>query len=83
MLALEKRNGEDNRTIGGIFYYFCEEVQDIRFVDALVLLKEILKENLGRFNDLPEKISKELISKFIAALPLAIKGKIRFSSCES
>lgn len=83
MLALEKRESEDNRTIGGIFYYLCEEVQDIRFIDALMLLIEILKENLARYSELPKKIFEKLISNFIAALPLAIKGRLRFSFCES
>lgn len=83
MLAVEKRNHEDNRTIGGLFYFCCDEVQDMKFIEALLLLIEILTEGLRRLFDLSENKIQELISNFIAALPLSIKGKLKFSMCES
>ncbi len=33
---------------------------------------------IEKLTDLPEKVFEELISKFIAALALAIKGRMRF-----
>ncbi|MBF0556761.1 MAG: transposase, partial [Nitrospirae bacterium] len=48
MLAMEKRNSEDNRTIGELFYLCCDEVQDIKFSTTLQLLLEMLVEHLRK-----------------------------------
>lgn len=83
MLAVEKRNHEDNRTIGRLFYFCCDEVQDFMFIESLLLLIEILTEGLRRLLDLSENKIQEIISKFIAALSLSVKGKLKVSMCES
>ncbi len=83
MLAIEKRNNEDSRTIGDLFYHCCDEVRDIRFIEAWLLLMEILTESLRRFLYLSEKKIQEFMSNFFAVLPLFIKGRLQFSMCES
>ncbi len=83
MLAVEKRRSEDILTIGGLFYYCCNEVQDMKFIEALMLLIEILREGLRRLFNLSENKIEEFISNFIASLPLFIKGKLKVSMCES
>jgi hypothetical protein len=83
MLAIEKGNNEDSRTIGDLFYHCCDEVRDIRFIEARLLLMEILTESLRRFLYLSEKKIQEFMSNFIAVLPLFIKGRLQFFMCES
>ncbi|NRT90800.1 hypothetical protein DE167_000791 [Clostridium beijerinckii] len=83
MLSIENRNNSDLITIGGLFYYCCDEMHDIKFCKALQLIIHTLK------NVLTEKImlSKELISSiiysFIEALLCYIKEKLSLLSCES
>jgi len=83
MLSVEKRNNEDSRTIGDLFYHCCDEIRDIKFIEALLLLIDILTEKLRRFLYLPEKKAQEFMSNFISSLPLFIKVRIPFSLCES
>ncbi len=42
MLAVENRNGIDLRSIGALFYYCCDELEDIRFLESIQLLIDIL-----------------------------------------
>ena len=37
-LTIEARNQCDDRTIGELFYRYCQELEDIRFSEALLLL---------------------------------------------
>jgi hypothetical protein len=43
MLSIENRNNKDLRTIGGLFYQCCDELQDIQFCEALQLIIDTLK----------------------------------------
>lgn len=83
MLAVEKRNNEDPRTIGNLFYLCCDEIQEIGFLEALLLIIEILRERLYRFLFLPEKKIQDFISNFISALPSFFKARLQILMCES
>ena len=69
MLSIEARNKSDDRTIGELFYRYCQELEDIRFSQALLLLLttliEILKETKPSKNKLQDKITES----FLNALP--------------
>ncbi|MEW6417936.1 MAG: IS4 family transposase, partial [Nitrospirota bacterium] len=79
----EKRNNEDPRTIGNLFYLCCDEIQEIGFLEALLLIIEMLRERLYRFLFLPEKKIQDFISNFISALPLFFKARLQILMCES
>lgn len=42
MLALKERRNIDSRSIGDLFYLTIDELQDIRYFDALILLLKML-----------------------------------------
>lgn len=42
MLALEERRNIDSRSIGDLFYLTIDELQDIRYFDALIILLKML-----------------------------------------
>ncbi|MCK9558801.1 MAG: transposase [Candidatus Cloacimonetes bacterium] len=69
MLSIEARNKSDDRTIGELFYSYCQELEDIRFSQALLLLLARLigmpKETKPFKNKLQEKITE----LFLNALP--------------
>ena len=49
MLSLESRNSNDPRTIGDLFYYMCDEAEDIKFSTSLMLVIELLRNiQIGR-----------------------------------
>jgi hypothetical protein len=83
MLAVENRNGIDLRTIGALFYYCCDELEDIRFLESLQLLIDILKIALQDKLFLTEEAMNEFLDHFVSALPDYFKAKISISSCES
>ena len=42
MLAVENRSNTDWRTVGAWFYYCCDELQDIQFIEAIQLIIDVL-----------------------------------------
>ena len=83
MLSIENRNNKDLRTIGGLFYHCCDEIQDIKFCEALQLIIDILKNVLSEKLILSKDIIDSIIDNFIEALPCYIKEKLSLFSCES
>ncbi len=83
MLAVENRNNTDFRTIGALFYYCCDELEDIKFLEALQLLIDTLKTALQEKLFLTKETLNEFIDYFVSCLPNHIKGKLVFLNCES
>jgi hypothetical protein len=76
MLAVQKRIHDDTRTLGVMFYSYCEEIRDIRFPEMLSVLMELLQKHLQRH--LPVENIREFISIFIASLPLFFRARLQF-----
>lgn len=83
MLAVENRNNTDLRTIGALFYYCCDELDDIKFLEALQLIIEVLKTALQEKLFLTKETITEFLDYFVSALPEYIKAKLSVTSCES
>ena len=69
MLALEQRRQVDKRSIGELFFLTIDELEDLRYLDALSLLLELLINCTKEANILDEKQLKELLNLFLAKLP--------------
>ncbi len=80
MLSLEARNSVDHRTVGGLFYLICDEIEDIRFAEALSILLELLKRALAEFPVISEKMAETFLSSFFNSLPSAWKSKLQLSA---
>jgi len=83
MLAVENRNNEDLRTIGGLFYLCCDGLQDIQFLEALQLLIDALKSALCEKLMLSREVISEFLDYFMSCLPTFIRDKLALCSCES
>jgi hypothetical protein len=83
MLAVENRNNTDLRTIGALFYYCCDELEDIKFLEALQLIIEALKIALQEKLFLTKETINEFLDYFVSSLPDYIKAKLPVTSCES
>ncbi|HLR43486.1 MAG TPA: transposase [Pseudogracilibacillus sp.] len=82
MLAISAREEQDPRTIGQLFYMCCDEVEDIRFSEAFLIILECLGAMLAEeyiltddqiqpfldrlFDNLPEFLRKPLLSSGVA-----------------
>ncbi|KNY25020.1 hypothetical protein [Pseudobacteroides cellulosolvens] len=76
MLAVESRNSKDMRTVE-LFYYVCDELTDIKYAEALLLLLELLKNLLSGVALLPEKQVNEIMDLFISSLPKVFKQRLK------
>lgn len=77
MLALEARNSNDHRTVGGFFYQICDEMQDIQFLEALILILDLLNKTLAESSVISEKLANSIIESFFNELPPVWKEKLQ------
>lgn len=80
MLALESRNSKDPRTIGDLFFYICDEVEDIKFSTSLMLIIEHLRKVLNENLIISEAIAYQIMDAFILNLPAVWKQKLKLST---
>lgn len=85
LLAVEQRRATDDRTAGGIFYDCCDELDDLRFSQALMLALQLLRQTLSDlFVAGTAKLEfSSLWKNFIAALPCIYKVPLSISGCET
>jgi DDE superfamily endonuclease len=83
MLSLEERNTKDDRTIGNLFYLCCDELQDIKFIDSITLLLNLIKNEITKHLTLSKESFNAIFDSFMLSLPSHIKINLGFISCES
>lgn len=76
MLAIESRESQDDRTIGGLFYCCCDEMEDIKLTQSLMLLIDVLRQTLHDHPVISEEVANQIIDTFIATMPLVLKNKL-------
>ena len=69
MLSIEARNESDDRTIGELFYRYCQELHDIRLSQALLLLLSRLIEMLKETKFSKKKSQDKITELFLDTLP--------------
>jgi len=79
MLSLESRNSTDDRTIGDLFYYMCDEADDIKFATSLLLIMELLRKVLSENPIISEETANQIMNAFIQVLPDVWQQKLNFS----
>jgi len=77
ILALEKRQNEDPRALGELFFLCYDEVADIQFSEALELILSLLRSVLEEAFFLTNEQINQLIDAFILKLPEYFKSKMR------
>ena len=76
LLSVETRNELDPRTLGALFLAMCDEMTDLRYVEAIALLLQLLAQAID--GAAPEELMKieEAVQHFLACLPSAIKARL-------
>ena len=69
LLSIENRENKDDRSWGGIFYEMCEEVENISFAKAFVIILELFTQVLRDKLYLPDDILEEILDSFLESLP--------------
>ncbi|MED4306647.1 MULTISPECIES: IS4 family transposase [Bacillaceae] len=82
VLSWQNRCNTDQRTIGGLFYELCDEVNDLDWAVALQQLIELLEDTLTKSNKMIQKLIKSQLQQWIDGLPNHIKAYLSISVCE-
>lgn len=73
MLALRTRKDQDPSTIGQLFFLCCDELEDIRFAEAILLALDCLKTSLTEEPVLSEEMVQSLLDRVFDNLPIFLK----------
>lgn len=79
----QNRCNTDDRTLGGIFFELCDEINELYWAVALQQLIEILEGTLKHTNKRVQRLIKSQLQQWIAGLPNYIKVYLPVSGCES
>lgn len=77
------REHNDHRTIGGLFFAYCDEVRQIDFVDALKSLMDLLEEVKANVSKKVKALISCLLDNWIQSQPSHIKLLLGLLVCES
>ena len=83
VLSWQNRCSTDQRTLGGMFYELCDEINDLDWAVALQQLIELLEDTFKESNKKIQKLIKSQLHQWIAGLPNYIKAYLPISVCES
>ena len=70
MLSLEQRRNVDKRSIGELFLLAYDELQDLRYIDALHLILKMLIEVIEERMIFMEKELDKMLDSFLENLPI-------------
>ncbi|HCX48222.1 MAG TPA: IS4 family transposase [Bacillus sp. (in: Bacteria)] len=74
VLSWQNRCNTDQRTIGGLFYELCDEVNELDWAVALQQLIELLQDALKQTNKKIKKLIQSQLEQWISGLPSYIKA---------
>jgi hypothetical protein len=77
MLSISSREEEDPKTIGKLFYLCCDEIEDIRFIESLLLLIELLCETLSKELLITEEQIQKFLDTFFEKIPHYLKKTMK------
>ena len=77
LLSLEKRRKIDKRSIDELFYVSCDELQDLQYMDALIM---VLKKLVSMITEKWPFLEKELNAMLDSFLDKAFMKHIKFIS---
>lgn len=83
LLSWQNRCSKDDRTLGGMFYELCDEVNELDWAASLQQLVEIIENNMDKANKTFKKLIKSQLQQWFLGLPNYIKAYLPNLSCES
>lgn len=83
VLAWQNRCNTDERTLGGLFYELCDEVNELDWAVALQQLIDLFQDVLKQTKSTLKKLVENQLQQWIAGLPDYIKAYLPITLCES
>ncbi len=69
LLAVAKRNNEDDRTLGELFYLMVSEVADLTYSESMLIIVTAMLNTVHEMFQLTEAQTNEMMEKFMNNLP--------------
>lgn len=83
LLSWQNRCSTDDRTLGGMFYELCDEINDLDWAVALHQLIELLEDALKKTDNKLKQLIKSQLQHWFAGLPRYIRAYLPSLGCES
>lgn len=83
VLSWQHRCSTDERTLGGMFYELCDEINELDWAVALQQLIELFEDALKKTNNKFKKLIKSQLDQWFSALPAYIRAYLPNLCCES
>lgn len=83
VLSWQNRCSTDDRTLGGMFYELCDEVNELDWAVALQQLIELLQDALEKTNKKFKRLIQSQLQHWASSLPNYIKAYLPYLGCES
>ena len=80
MLAEHQRLYTDQRSIGDLFYAAIDELKDLAYEEAFILIITAVFHAVSESFELSEHERKRMVDTFIATMPPALSKRLKFSA---
>ena len=77
MLAAQKRDNEDKRTLGELFYLAINEMEDISFSESMLMLIEAMTNSMKEIIHATDKQLVQILELFLNKLPNFMKVSLQ------
>lgn len=77
MIAIEQRMNTDERSFGELFALTAEEMPDIRFIDAFLMLQSKMESILEEYGIVEEKLISQMLDAFIMSISQIFKVSLK------
>ncbi|MBQ5560196.1 MAG: transposase, partial [Lachnospiraceae bacterium] len=78
-LSYEKRNDEDDRTIGELMFLISDEMQDITFNHSMVIITQALFDAVTEILSLTKEQLEALTESFLSHLPVFLRNSLNIT----
>lgn len=73
MIAIEQRKSEDYRTLGEIFYFLSNELEDITFRRSMQILMDAMIASIGEIFNVSNEQLSTFMTDFVSRLPIYLQ----------
>lgn len=80
LLSVAKRNDEDMRTLGELFYMMVEEMTDVTFHKSMLILQEAMRASVKTIFHATEKQIQAVLADFVNRLPQYMRDALQVSA---
>jgi len=80
MLSEQQRLSVDNRSIGDLFFFTVDELRDLAFDQALVLILSAIFHAVTESYELSDKEKDILVQAFLSSIPAPLVNRLEFAA---